>query len=426
VSAAAPAAPALGAGALFWRVYLPFAAAYFLSYLYRSVNAVVGPVIAEDLGLSAGDLGLLSAAYFIMFAAIQLPLGIALDRFGPRLVQTALMCVAALGGLLFGLGGSLAELVFGRAMIGLGVAAGLMAALKVNTLWYRQERLPLMNGLLMAAGGLGSLTATAPAQAALGVMSWHSLFFVLAGISLAVAAFLFLAVPERRLAQQADTLAEQVRMVGTIVRDPFFWRVVPFFSALQMGFIGIQTLWIGPWLRDVAGQDASTRGANMLLVAMAMTLGFLTSGMVSAALGRLGLSTLRVATLAGAAFTLVCAWLAAACVGATPSAVPPMLAWIVFGLLGPYSIVFFPVLTGAFALHVAGRVTTSANFIMFAGVFLAQWGIGRILDFWPRTEAGGYAPEGYAVGFGLVVAVMLASLLWLLVSPARPANRPAQ
>ena len=65
------------------RVFLPFALGYFLSYLYRTVNAVIGPNLVEEVALTAGGLGLLTSAYFISFAAAQLPLGFFLDTRFP-------------------------------------------------------------------------------------------------------------------------------------------------------------------------------------------------------------------------------------------------------------------------------------------------------------------------------------------------------
>lgn len=402
--------------ALLARVYLPFAAAYFLSYLYRTVNAVVGPVIAAELNLTAGDLGLLTSAYFIMFAGVQLPLGLALDRYGPRRVQATLLLFAAAGAALFGFGTSLPELVAGRVLIGLGVAAGLMGALKVINLWFRAEHWPLMNGVLMAAGGLGSLVATAPAQAALGVMSWHALFFWLSAATLAVSAFIFTVVPERPGTQARGTLGEQMAAVGAILRSRYFWRLAPIASVQQAAFIGIQTLWIGPWLRDVAGEDAATRGTSMLVAAVAMTAGFLSSGIVAGALAKRGVSHFATSTGAIVLFTLVVAGLAL-----FGAALPlgPLVWWCAFAFLGTYVIVYYPVLTQAFALELSGRVTTCLNFLMFSTVFLFQWGIGVILDMWPRTAAGGYAPQGYAVAFGVCVAALAAGLAWLAAFRAK-------
>ena len=410
-----------GIAALLARVYLPFAAAYFLSYLYRTVNAVVGPLIADDLGLSAGDLGLLTSAYFIMFAAVQLPLGLALDRYGPRRTQACLLLAAAAGAVVFGLGGGMTQLVAGRVLIGLGVAAGLMGALKAISLWFRAEHWPVMNGALMAAGGLGSLVATAPAQAALGVMSWHGLFFVLSGATLVVAAMMWLVVPERPGSQAGGSFGEQVSAVGRIMRDGFFWRLVPIFAAQQGTFIGVQTLWIGPWLRDVAGQDAATRSVTMFWAAVAMTLGFLSSGFVAAAMARRGVSHFVTATGMLSLFALVSAVLAWVDLGTLPFPfAAPVLWWALFGFVGTYMIVYFPPLTQAFPLDLSGRVTTSMNFLMFSAVFLAQWGIGQMIDLWPRTAAGGYDPAGYTWAFGLCVVAQGAALLWLLVWRVQP------
>ncbi|MCG8509725.1 MAG: MFS transporter, partial [Rhodospirillales bacterium] len=103
------------------RVLCPFALGYFLSYVYRAVNNVIAPDLAAELGLSAADLGLLTSTYFLTFAAFQIPLGMLLDRFGPRRVQAVLYSVAALGAVLFALGDSAATLTLGRALIGAGV-----------------------------------------------------------------------------------------------------------------------------------------------------------------------------------------------------------------------------------------------------------------------------------------------------------------
>lgn len=408
----ATATPGISLPMLLARVYLPFAAAYFLSYLYRTVNSVVGPVIADELHLGAAELGLLTSAYFIMFAAVQLPLGLALDRYGPRRVQAVLLLFAALGATVFGLGGSMAELVAGRVLIGLGVAAGLMAALKVINLWFRAEHWPLMNGVLMAAGGLGSLVATAPAQAGLTVISWHALFFWLSGATLLVSALIWFVVPERPGTQAQGTLREQMAAVGMILRNRFFWRLAPVASIQQASFIGIQTLWIGPWLRDVAGQDAASRSLSMSLAAVAMTAGFLSSGIVAGVLVKRGISHFATSTGAIVLFVIV---LTALALGGAALPFGPLPWWCAFAFLGTYVIVYYPVLTQAFPLELSGRVTTSLNFLMFSAVFAAQWGIGMVLDLWPRTASGGYAPEGYAAAFGLCATLLVTGLAWLAV-----------
>src|SRR5690348_4326433 len=182
---------------LLLQVFLPFAFVYFLSYIVRGVNAVIFPYLQRDVGVTAADLGLLTSAFFLFFAACQPLLGVALDRYGPRLLQSTLLVVAALGAALFAMSSSLSELVLARGLIGLGFAGGLMAAMKAITLWYPPRRWGLLTGFHMMAGGAGSMAATVPIEWSLSVVSWQGLFFWLAGISLLMALLLYAVVPER-------------------------------------------------------------------------------------------------------------------------------------------------------------------------------------------------------------------------------------
>ena len=127
---------------IFLRVFIPFALGYFLSYLFRVVNNVIAPDLVADLGLDAADLGLLTSTYFLTFAAFQLPLGILLDRFGPRRTEAALLVFAGLGAFLFAIAESTIGLIVGRAFIGFGVSACLMAAFKAFGMWVAPGRTP--------------------------------------------------------------------------------------------------------------------------------------------------------------------------------------------------------------------------------------------------------------------------------------------
>src|SRR5512144_2747616 len=124
----------------FARLYFAFASGYLLSYLFRSVNAVISPELTHELALSPASLGLLTSAYFIAFAAVQIPAGMLLDRYGPRRVEPVLLAVAGTGALAFGLAEGEAELLASRALIGAGVAVCLMAPMKAIATWYPIER----------------------------------------------------------------------------------------------------------------------------------------------------------------------------------------------------------------------------------------------------------------------------------------------
>src|SRR2546423_5782645 len=159
------------------QVFVPFAAGYFLSFFFRNVNAIISRDLAVEFALTPADLGFLTSMYLLAFAVFQLPLGVLLDRYGPRRVVAALLLSAAAGALVFALARDLATLSLGRALIGLGVSAGLMGAIKAFTLWFPLSRLATLNGIYLAIGGIGGLSATAPAGAALGGFGWAAPFF---------------------------------------------------------------------------------------------------------------------------------------------------------------------------------------------------------------------------------------------------------
>jgi len=359
---------------LLLRVFLPFAFAYFLSYIFRGVNAVIFPYLERDIGITAADLGLLTSAFFLFFALIQPIQGVALDRYGPRKVQTVLLLAAALGSALFGLCSSFAELVAARILIGIGFAGGLMAAIKIFTLWYPPRQWGLVTGFHMMAGGAGSMAATLPVQWSLSMMSWQGLFFWLAAICFATAVILFAVVPESPPTGRRDSLREQFRVTGIVLTDGFYWRLQPLMAVQQLAFIGCISLWIGPWLRDVGGIADTTVRA------------------------------------------VVCGWLAFL------PPIHPLLPWALFGFLGAGVIQYLPVMVAAFPPSYAGRVTTSSNFVVFLVIFAGQWAMGKVVDLWPRT-ATGYAPDGYTWAFGALFILQLASLAWLLVSRGRPMAR---
>ncbi len=403
---------------LFLRVFLPFAFAYFLSYIFRGVNAVIFPYLERDVGITAGDLGLLTSAFFLIFAGCQPVLGVMLDRYGPRRVQAVLMVLAAAGSTLFGLSLSLGELVLARMLIGLGFAGGLMAAIKAITVWYPPRRWGLITGFHMMAGGLGSMAATLPVEWSLSMLSWQGLFFWLAGFCLATAAILLLVVPERTAPAPGGSLGEQFRITGRVLTDGFYWRIQPLLAVQQLAFIGCISLWIGPWLRDVGGfTDKAERADIQLATAAVMTLGFALSGVIANAFHRVGVSNFASAGITSVLFASVCGWIAFA------PGFHPAVAWMAFGFLGACPIQYMPLMVASFPAHYAGRVSTSSNLVVFSVIFAGQWAIGRIVDLWPHT-ATGYSPEGYTWAFATLFILQLGGLAWLGLSRARPMARP--
>jgi predicted MFS family arabinose efflux permease len=395
------------------RVFIPFALGYFLSYLYRVVNAVLAPDLASELGIGPSELGLLTAAYFITFAAFQLPLGVLLDRFGPRKIESFLLIFAAAGAFVFSRAESVSGLVIGRALIGFGVSACLMAAFKAFVLWFRRERLPLINGIQMAAGGFGALTATAPVEAALGVTDWRGVFFILSIITLAVAAAVFFVVPEKKIEQNGDSIKEQIQGIIQVFSSLTFWRIAPLTVMSQAAFLAIQGLWSGPWLRDVAGFEREMIARVLLMIAAAMVTGFILMGAAAERLSRLGIKPIVIAVAGMTAFMITQGLLTLQVTSWSRT------LWVLFGIFGTTGIIPYAVLSQSFPLHLSGRVNTGVNLLVFIAAFSAQWGIGAIINLWPGTAAGGYAPAGYQAGFAMMLCLQVIALLWFVAASIR-------
>jgi MFS family permease len=147
------------AGNLILRVLTPLGAAFLLSNFYRSLNAVLSPYLIADLQLTARQLGLLTSIYFFTSAVFQAPLGLLMDRYGPRRVQATLTSVAALGTLMFALSSNVPVLILARAIMGIGAASALMTSFQAIVLWAPPPRWPQLNGWILAAGGVGGIFA---------------------------------------------------------------------------------------------------------------------------------------------------------------------------------------------------------------------------------------------------------------------------
>lgn len=397
------------------RVFVPFALGYYLSYLLRVVNAVIAPDLVRDLGLTAADLGLLTSANFLAFAAAQIPVGIMLDRFGPRRTESLMLLFAALGAAVFALAGNAPGLIAGRALIGFGTSACLMAAFKAYVMWFPAERLPLINGLQMTAGGLGAITGTVPVEMALDVTHWRGVFVILTAMALAFSAAIYFVVPKRKVTESSpETFREQIAGVGRVFTSPFFWRIAPMAVTSQSMFLATQSLWSGPWLKDVAGLGRDDVANGLLMIAIAMVCGFLGVGAITEWLGRKGVRTGHVAFAGMALFTVVQVPLTMLW---TEAAVP---MWMLFGFFGTTGILAYAALPRGFPPTLTGRVITGLNVMSFAGAFATQWGIGAIINLFEPGATGGYAPAGYQAAFALMIVLQAAGLAWYLVYRKAP------
>ena len=396
---------------LLLRIFIPFALGYFLSFLYRVVNNVIAGDLTRDLSIDAGQLGLLTSAYLISFAAFQLPLGILLDRYGSRRVEAFLLVFAAIGAIVFALAQSLSGLVLGRALIGFGVSACLMAALRAFVQWFPAEKLPVANGLHLAAGGLGILAATRPVEFALQFMDWRGVFMILAVLTLGVAALIFFIVPEKPNSTAQGSFKEQLAGIKQIFTSATFWQSAPWSFTTQGASGAIMGLWAGPWLRDVALLDRAASVAILSWMAAGVMAGYFMTGFVAERLVRLGISLARVSAIG-----MICFMLVQVGIILELTQVATLL-WILFGFFSTMGALTYAQLSQAFPKVLAGRVNTALNMLVFVFAFTAQWCMGEIIKSYSATGSATYAPQGYQTAFAIVLSIQVLGMLFYLYKP---------
>lgn len=388
-----------------------FALAHFVSYLYRTVNAIIYPDLARDLGLAANSIGLLTGAYLFAFAAAQLPIGVALDRYGARKVQVPLLMVAAAGAALFAHANSLNQLIIARGLIGLGVAGSLMAAIKAGSLWLPKELLPLFTAILLSVGGLGAMASTVPMHAVLHYTDWRGAFTGLGIGTVAVSLLILLVVPKYSHTQQT-TLPEMAAAVKQLYSSWSFWRLALYSIFAHATYLAVQGLWMGSWLRDVAHLDRTGAATVLLAGTVAMVAGSLTFGWITDYVRKFDVKPMFVC---GAGIGIFMLFQCLMVSGTT--IINFFIIAVGFSFFGTATTMNYAIIAQSVPTSLTGRVSTSFNLLVFLLAFVLQWGVGNMLNHW-IPQGGAYPTIAYQYALGTLLAMQLPGLLlWLSFKP---------
>ena len=383
-----------------------FAVAYFLSYFFRSANAVIAGDLRRDLGLTPEQLGLMTSLFYAGFAAIQLPIGVGLDRYGARWVTPLLMLASLAGCLIFSAAQAFWVLALGRALIGIGMAGVLMGTFKAFGAWYSATRIATVAGLLVGLGALGGLFAATP-LAWLNVMfGWRVIFSWGALVILLSALGLMLGVRNTPPGMAWHSGSTGGAGFGQVFRNTRFWQIalVNFF---HLGIMqALQGLWGGPYLLDVVGLSTLAVGNLLLAMGAGVVLGFFVCGWLA---DRYGMQRAVVASMAVLVLCLVAMVL--------PVRLPLALLGVLFfglGFTGAFNLIELAQIRALFPPHMSGRAVTAVNLFGFTGVALLQWWMGVIIGAFSPDAQGRYPAIAYAAAFGIVAAGATLVLVWYL------------
>jgi predicted MFS family arabinose efflux permease len=385
-------------------VFGVFALAYFVSTLLRAITATLAPVLSAELSLQASDLGLLAGGYFLGFAVTQLPLGHWLDQHGPRRVILLFLGLAVLGCLAFAWADSFAGLMAARVLIGAGVSACLMAPLTGYRRWLDAGMQLRANAWMLMTGSFGMLAATLPVQWLMPVLGWRGIFVALAALLLLSMALIARYAPGWPAAPAHAAPAAGSGQGGSyadVWRHPYFRKMLWVGFFVYGGMVAIQTLWAGPWLVRVVGLSPTAAATGLFAINLSMLLTFWAWGWLMPALSRRGW---QVETLMAWGLPLHLAVLALnIALGEQAS----WAHWALFCVTATVGSLAQPAVAQAFPPAMAGRALSAYNLVIFAGIFVVQWGLGLLID---AFQALGWAEvAAFRGAMAVYLAVGLAS-----------------
>lgn len=395
-------------------VFFGFALAYFVSYSFRSINAVITPELTTDLELSTTQLGFLTASYFVGFGLMQLPIGICLDKFGPRLTESTLMVLAVIGALFFYYSTGFLTLLVGRTLIGMGVSACLMSALSGFRSWYALDKQPQLASAILIFGTSGALLTSSPARMVLPYLGWRGIFLSLAiATVIAISAVLICTPSKRRPVEhfEGNNHPSSFSWSGyqLILKNYFFLRLLPIGAINLGGFMAIQTLWLGPWLIDVLGRTSDSASEIIFWFNAALLIAYIANTILLPKLQNIGITPLHYVTwmtgislaLQFCAFFLNTSW--------------SLYFWYLYAATSASFVLAHSLVISSFPKSLSGRVSTSFNIAIFAGASLVQWGIGLLIDV--GKIFGLSKSDSFDLSLGIYLTIELIGFIWFISFP---------
>jgi MFS family permease len=398
-------------------IFSVLSALYILSMFYRVSNAIIAPNLIQDLGLDAETLGILGGAFFYSFALLQIPMGPMLDRIGPRIIITSSALVGSIGALLFACGQSFTTALFGRILIGMGMASILMGSLKVFTLQFSPEKFSILMGTIVSVGTLGSILAASPLAYITSLIGWRMTFIIAGSITILLAFLVFwiLGGGKRKkenlvVSPSSEPEIGILQSIRLVLGSLAFWQIgaVAFFR--YGTFVGLQGLWLGPYLMDVKGYSPVQAGNLIILLAVGIIVGGPVAGWLSEKIlnSRKGVGLWGLTFYALSLFTLT---------GIIKIQSPFGYGLIFFfiGIFQSFGMLVYSHAKDLYPISISGTVMTSVNFFTMAGAAVFMPAMGKIIELFPRINHT-YPAKAYHLSFLICFLGMAASVIFYAFS----------
>ena len=380
------------------------AAAYVVSQFLRNSVGVIAPDLAAEIGMSAAEIGVLSSAFFIAFALAQLPLGVAIDRYGPKRAMLVCAAIAVLGAVVFARSTTAGGLVAARVLMGVGSSCFLMAPLALYAQRFPPERFTMLAGIQIGIGSLGTLLVTAPLAWAAATIGWRAAFLWVGAIMVMCGVLIAVAVRDANGSAPAgrrESVRESLAGILEAARTESVARLFAMNLICYSGFALIVGLWGGPYLTHAYGYGLTARGDLLVIPAVTQVVGVVLWGHADRLLGGF-----KPPVLLGSVATAAALFVLA---GAGTLAPVPLIVWLaLFGFATAYTPVLIAHGKTLFPPHLVGRGMTLLNIGTMGGVFLSQLATGAVIDLFP-AEGGVYPVDAYRLAFALQGAVTLAA-----------------
>ena len=385
-------------------VFAILAFCFLLCQFLRSAFAVVAPEMVREVPLTPGELGLITSTFFFAVAITQIPAGMMFDRYGVRRTAGIALVLAVIGGFVFAYGHSFWAFVLGQALLGMGTSPVFMGSIVVIGRWWEAKRFAAMSATMMSLGYLGNLAATTPLAYAAELIGWrHSYAIVTGGLALSTVLILLLVRDAPRghawwQKRTPETLAQVFGGVREVLRHP----IIPgLFAAAFIGYstsFAVRGLWVGPYMLEVHGLDAITRGNILFLFAALGTAGIFVSGQLAGKLGTPRPVVISFATITAVTMVIMALW---------PGPSVPLFVLVVslFAFLSN----FYPAVLAhgqaTFPDRLRGRALTTVNFAVFVGVGVTQVVTGFLINAFPADAQGAHPEEAYRLMYAWLAAI---------------------